>query len=260
MKTRAPRSASYPSYSIEYCLELTTKIYTNFGSGNYFAKREEIAKVLGISAAHVQTQVSSATQYGLLELKSGDGYKPSSLFRTIYKPVNEIIKREALIQVFKSPELYKSLIATYENETVPAILPLTNSLIHHHNISDTAASKAASLFIENARHFGFLNNNNELLFGDTPQVIENEVYEEEEEEQAQPVNKLPSTVPTTRHTEKPYQENNQYFDLQSPTNSIPFNIPLKGKRTAQIIVPSDVRPADFDFIVNFINLMRQQYE
>ena len=58
------------------------------------------------------------------------------------------------------------------------------------------------------------------------------------------------------HGSSNFTDNKHY----APESHIPFNIPLKGKRTAQIIVPPDVKSTDFDFIINFINLMKQQYE
>lgn len=261
MAKKGLRSSPYPSYTIDYCLDLVTKIYTNFGSGNYYAKREEIAKVLGISAAHLQTQVSSATQYGLLELKQSEGYKPSDLFRQIFKPLDENSKKNALTKVFQSPHLYEALIAKFGNEILPALTPLTNILIHHHNISDAAAEKAASIFIDNAKNLGFLNNENILSFservrGNKENVFENEDYVDDE-------NTSVEVVDTNYYPVKsPNKDDVNTFTTSQNIESkpIPFNIPLKGNRTAQIIVPYDVKSTDFDFIINFINLMKQQFE
>jgi len=46
-----------------------------------------------------------------------------------------------------------------------------------------------------------------------------------------------------------------YFD----NKPIPHNIPLKNKPPAQLLLPSDVASADFDFIIAYIGLIRQQY-
>jgi len=257
MNAKTQRSSPYPSYSLEYCLELVTKIYINFGAGSFYANREQIAKVLGISAAHLQTQVSSATQYGLLELKQGEGYKPSNLFRSIHKPLDEMSRLNAIKEAFKSPSLYAALITSFQNEIVP-IASLPNILLHRHNISDTASDKAATIFIENARSLGFLTDNNTLSINGAVETYEQ--YEEVNDEAFGKDHRLAAPVQTIETGTLQKTEQKQLVDFPTPNGSIPFNIPLKGGRTAQIIVPSDVKSTDFDFIINFINLMKQQYD
>lgn len=256
MNKRSQRSSPYPSYTLERCIELVATIYNNFGGTNYFAKREEIAQVVGVSAANVQTKVSSAKQYNLLELKSGMGYRPSSLFVSIYRPINEESKKEAIIEAFKSPALYSALIAQYENEMIPSEVPLSNIILHHHNISEGANIKAASIFIENARSLGLLTSENILTLSNKESGMEDIV-------EAEDIDSEHNTY-SQQQLEKTDFSRNTSEPIPSPASvsgkKIPFNIPLKGKRTAQILVPEDVRSTDFDFIINFINLMKQQYE
>lgn len=256
MSQRGPRSSPYPSYTIQYCLDLVTTIYTNFGSGNYYAKREEIAKVLGISAANLQTKVSSANQYGLLELKSGEGYKPSKLFTSIHRPIDDKSKKAALIEVFKSPSLYASLIEKFEGEILPSEGPLSNILLHHHNISDGANVKAADIFIENARSLNLIKQDNVLMLADGVIIEEVEAEELNEDQNVERIKDIPAIL--TEQKQPP--NSNGSNQNRPPVNSIPFNIPLKGKSPAQLIVPENAKGSDFDFIVNFINLMRQQFE
>jgi hypothetical protein len=246
---KGQRSSSYPSYTINYCIELVTKIYTNFGSGNYYASRADISKALNASEAYLQTQVSSANQYGLLEMKSGEGYKPSSLFVSIYRPIDDNHKRQAIITAFKSPHLYTELISRFENQILPAESPLANILLHHHSIFDGANVKAASTFLENARDHGFISSDNVLLIEGTP--TSSPIYEVETIE--------PLSVDEDKSFTKRSVPNN-FTDIRQDLSTIPFNIPLKGNRTAQIIVPEDVRITDFDFIIDFITLMKRQYD
>jgi len=258
MERRKQRSSSYPSYSIEYCIGLVAKIYSNFGGGSYYAKREEIAEVLKVSTGHLQTQVSSANQYGLLELKTGQGYKPSKLFLSIHKPVDAYEKSKALIEVFKSPPLYSALVEKFENDILPAELPLSNILLHHHNISEGANEKAASIFIENVKFLGFLNDENVF------KIENNSITEKIEETVIDEPQGIKNNVSLVRSDDR-IKQNDEYSMIDDEKGKsifdkpMPFNIPLKGKRTAQIIVPADVRDTDFDFIINFINLMKQQF-
>lgn len=254
MVKRSQRSSPYPSYTIEHCIELVKKIYTNFGSGSYYAKREEIAKVLKFSAAYLQTQVSSANQYGLLELKQGEGYKPSPLFLSIHRPLNKDDKSNALITVFESPPLYSALIESFKGQILPTEDPLSNILLHRHNISEGANDKAASIFIENARYLNLLKEDNILVLDPYSTLDETDTNDLNDD-----VKIIPDVEDNKLNKELSLRKNVSNHEFSSD-NLIPFNIPLKGKRTAQIVVPSDVNNTDFDFIINFINLMKQQFD
>jgi hypothetical protein len=252
MVTRRRRSSPYPSYDIEYCLNLVKRIYDNFGSGNYYAKREELAKTLGISEGHLQTQVSSATQYGLLELKSGEGYKPTKLFIAIIKPINESQKNESLIQAFKSPNIYTSIIDKFENEKLPTLMPLSNILLQHFSFSDVASEKAASIFIDNAKYLKLLTEDNVLKltndFNDTDKNSTDLIDELRTENTGEIVK-----------VETFEKDDNINSNIKIETEFTPFNILLKGRKRAQLLIPNDIVSSDFDTIINWIRLMKESF-
>ncbi len=257
---RSPRSPSYPSYTLEYCIVMVTKIYDNFGSGNYYAKRGEIAKTLGFSEAHLQTQVSSANQYGLLELKSGEGYKPSPLFVKIYKPIDEEQKQLSLIEAFKSPKLYVSLIEKFENQVLPKINPLSNILLQHFKISPTASEKAATIFVDNAIFLNLLNGENILRFSsninvDIEDKSKNVVKKLEILNKNEESDKIPKDIFIDNSKGKEEQRRDNNFSEPF----LPFNILLKGKRRAQLLLPNDIESNDFDTIINWMRLMKESF-
>lgn len=152
------RSVAYPSVTISHCAELVTKIQRIFGSLT-FTSRDRIAKELNISEGHIQTQLSSCVQYNFLELRSGEGYKPTPLFIKIYRPVPGERIEDAYLEAFKNPELYKRLIEQFNGQELPQEAGLATILFRNYKVSDQASNLAAKIFIENANIAGALNGN-----------------------------------------------------------------------------------------------------
>lgn len=260
------RSASYPYYTIKESLDFSQRIYKNYGS-SYRATREQIAEALGYSVGSLAQKVSAAVQYGLLDLKSKEGYKVTELFVKYHRPINTEAEQEVLVEAFKNPPLYADLIEVFENNILPPLRSLASILLQDHNISEKACDRAAEIFEQNAIDVNLLNDNRELTFNnDDIDVVEEEIVDVEQEEvDTSPTqNKYAPTV--VKNTEKNHQyqyENknpNQDFDEGNKNGApIPHNIPLKNKRPAQLLLPSDVSSADFDFIISYIGLIRNQY-
>jgi predicted transcriptional regulator len=145
------RSQSYPAFSLEFCVDLVTKIYNEYGSSSLL-KREEIAQAVGVTEATVQMRVSSAVQYGLLDRSHGEGYRPSSSFINIYKPYNEEERRKALIDTLSNPLLYKKLLDDIDGGIVPTVKALSTILFRKYGISESASEKAAQTFIDNLNY------------------------------------------------------------------------------------------------------------
>jgi predicted transcriptional regulator len=174
------RSSSYPSIPLTEAVDLVAQIYQNYGK-NHLVNRNDIASVLGVSSATIQTKISSCAQYGLVEKKQGEGYKPTDLFLKIYKPISEEEKKQAELTALSTPKLYSELISEYNNHALPNSLP--SILSRNYSIVDAAAPKAAEIFIKNVWELGFLDDNRILNL--TP--ISNEVVEGEIEERQEPI-------------------------------------------------------------------------
>ncbi|WP_422008296.1 hypothetical protein [Roseivirga pacifica] len=164
-KSRKPskRSSSYPSDTINKCIDFVSQIYKTHGD-SYFISREEIAKTFNQSAGSLQKRIGTCNQYDLLDLSVGQGYKPSSLFKKIFRPLNSNEVLEGKIECFRSPKLYQSLISLFEGSIVPTLDPLTNRLAREeYGLSDKAAHVAAKIFLENCEDLDLLDNENNLF-------------------------------------------------------------------------------------------------
>ena len=166
---------------------------------------------------------------------------------------------------FKTTFPLRSIIPTtvfFGLYTLPSLRPLASILLQNHNISEKACDKAAEIFEENAKIIGILNDERRLSFDNS----DIEVFEEEEIINDEPVIDNPQTSRTPVITNSNQDSHSQNNNSESGSgnhfknsNPIPHNIPLKNKLPAQLLLPSDVSSADFDFIISYIGLIRNQY-
>lgn len=256
------RSAAYPSYTILDSLGFSERIYKNYGT-NYRATREEIADALNYSVGSMTQKVSAAVQYGLLDMKSKEGYQVTDLFVKWYRPISEESKNQALVEAFKNPSLYIDLIDVFEGHVLPPVKPLASILLQKHSISEKACDKAAEIFEENANIISALSKERVLSF-ETKEDIENIIEYEQEEIEYKVVENSSESLPPSEYKRND-QSGNKGGDKTGGdgnhhgNNPIPHNIPLKNKMPAQLLLPSDVSGADFDFIISYIGLIRNQY-
>lgn len=244
------RSASYPSYTIPYCLDICTQIYKNYGT-NYRATREELSNILGISVGNLTQKVSAAVQYGLLDLKSKEGYKVDDLFVRWYRPLDEEQKNSSLIEAFKSPTLYINLIESFEGSIMPPLKPLSNILLQKHSISERACEKAASIFLENAEELGLFDKDNRLTFNGADN---DDGYSEEE------IEELVSGNVVLHEEQQPRSNTNSSSDKKFINQEgVLIPILLKDRRTAQLGLPHDAKSEDLDTIINWIRLMKESF-
>lgn len=259
------RSASYPYYSIKDSLDFSEKIYKNYGTG-YRALREQIADALNYSVGSLTSKISSAVQYGLLDMKSKEGYQVTELFVQWFRPVSEKAKQEALLESFKNPSLYSDLIEVFQGGILPPLKPLANILLQQHSISEKACDRAAEIFEQNALLVSVLEENSRVFdvlnIGVSEQEIE-ELIGVEVDEDVEPIRKNQQLTVKVNDSKDDIHNSNQTSNKEESrqfNDAIPYNIPLKGKRPAQLLVPGDIQSRDFEFIIDFITLMKRQYE
>ncbi|MEZ4104664.1 MAG: hypothetical protein R3B60_05280 [Candidatus Paceibacterota bacterium] len=255
------RSASYPYYSIEESLDFSQKIYKNYGT-TYRAKREEIADALGYSVGSLTQKVSAAVQYGFLDMKSKEGYMVTPLFVNWHRPISEESKNDALEEAFRNPPLYSDLLEVFENNILPPTKPLANILLQKHNISEKACARAAEIFELNAKFVGALSEESRILSfkmgieeEEQEEIHEEEEVFEQEEVQNNAVIRIPNGRSNSGGRSSADSRNDSVFSGGNPVHVIP----LKNKMPAQLLLPSDVSAADFDFIISYIGLIRNQY-
>lgn len=237
------RSVAYPSNTIEHCIKLVSNIYKIFGSSIYIA-RDQIAKKLNISESHIQTQLSSCVQYGLLELKAKLGYKPTKLFTKIYKPLPNEDVRLSKIEAFSQPELYQKIISEYNGE-IHTIDALATILFRNLKVSESASTFAAKVFIENAKDLLLIDE--EGLFQistsknvDTVEVLE-EITEDIIKDDEPEVKYLP---PPSKSSE----ENHVNKSFKHP----PIPIFCEDGSVAELYLPNGFNKPDVERVVNVL--------
>jgi hypothetical protein len=261
---KVQRSAAYPSYSLSYCLTICDTIYKNFGT-SHRATREELSTALNLSVGNLQMKISSCVQYGLLDMKSKEGYKVTELFVRYKRPIDDNQATSAKIEAFKNPPLYEGLIGAFDGEILPPVRPLSNILYQKYSISESACESAASIFIENAHELNLLSEDNELNVDESKVNKAIEYYEEElpikntnrKDLNDNISNSTNAVIISEANTEK--NPNNSNQNGFTPSNGVVINILLKDKRTSQLVLPNDAVSSDLDTIINWIRLMKESF-
>jgi hypothetical protein len=168
------RSAAYPSSTIANCVTLTNKIDKEFTSVIYTPK-DDIVRQVGSKGGEFLMFIGSCVQYGLLDLKPKEGYRPSELFKKIDRPLPNENPNDFLIQCFQKPDLYKKLIAEFNDKQLPSQSGLANILDRNYSIKGNAATKASKIFFSNLTALGLIVGNtlkidSYIPFVETPEI------------------------------------------------------------------------------------------
>lgn len=159
IKTSRFQLVAYPSDTFQHRINLTSKINNIFGNLSY-TDRNAISSWLEVSDSHLQTQLSSSVQNGLPELIPGEKYKPTNLFRKVYKPLPTLNLVDTLVECLENPELYKSIIKKYDGATLPMQAGLATIPWRNHKVYDQASELVVKIIIENPKVAGLLANDN----------------------------------------------------------------------------------------------------
>jgi len=243
------RNSSYPSYTIESCNKLATRIDTEFSNINYIPTKD-ISENLGLSGGAFLQQLSSCVQYGLLELKSGEGYKPTLLFEKIKKPLPNENVNDALIECFQNPALYKRLINDLREKQLPSEKGLANTLDRTYGLKGNAANVAAKVFLKNVQALGLLANGN-ILKLDAGYIPFEETESDNSEGEVEKATK--NTQPLL--IQAPVEQKQIQQPLEpSKTQTRVINVLLKGEnREAKLTLPTDFTEADLKRIVKVLD-------
>jgi len=157
------RSRAYPAYGLKDAVEWAGAIQKNIGRGVF--DRDMAAHSFGSAGGSgtVPRKVASMVQFGILDLQKG-GYKLSNLGLKIVMPCNDAERKEAIVEAFGAPPLYKDVLARYAPEgCIPTQLP--NILAREFRIAPPAAPSAVRVFLDSGRYAGVLNDEGEIIDG-----------------------------------------------------------------------------------------------
>lgn len=213
------RKTPYVSRTLANILHFVTNIYSKLGPGYHDAAK--IAAVNGLKALSIKQQLTTAQQYGLLEIKFGIGYRTTNLFTRIHLYKNDKEKRSATIEALKKPETYAGLFKEFEFHTVP-LEGVRNHLIRDHGYTNDLAEKLAQIFIDNLKENNLLDSRGVLMSGvqfiSTPEEIIEDPYQK------------PQVQETPIIPDSSGKDEDTLFELP---------IPLPGKRRAFLKYPVD---------------------
>lgn len=149
------RSASYPNASLQEAVDMTLKIKNALGNASF--SRDSGAKALGYGGVNGASaaKIAALVHFGLLS-RSGNVYRVTSIADRIALPISDDDKNLAIIEAAKSPKLYSTLAAKFNNSSLPAML--NNILVHDHGINEKVSKKVVSDFVSSMEFAGLLKN------------------------------------------------------------------------------------------------------
>ncbi len=244
-KTPHIRSSPYPAFTIESSNAFTAQIDKAYGSSGYISK-DDISKTLNLSGGGFLTKLSSAVQYGLLEVKQNQGYKPTELFNKIKKPLETENVRDFHIECFNNPKLYKTLISTYRDKQIPSESGLINLLDRNYGVKGGAAIIATKIFLKNATSLNLLGEDGILRMGEYIPFVETPKITDKDERE--PIQE--PTVYLTVQEKNPPSHNNHN---SNPAKARTIPVFLQGEnREATVILPFDFNDDDLKRIVKIM--------
>lgn len=254
-KRKVERSAAYPSSSIEQSVEFVRQVRKPFLKAVF--SRESLSAVLGKS--DVKREVSTASQYGLLEKVSGEGYKITQLAEHVLEPISADEKADNCAECFKKPKLYNELIEKYKGQALPSDEQLRVILTRQHGITSAAAPQVVEVFIENAIYVGLLNQQRVLMpTTSTELAVRNKVESANSDSDKTPETNIsnPSTY-TPPQTEQPVNHtpasngndaHKQHQLSEDLAGKIKITIPLSGKKAAVLVYPENINAKDIKIL------------
>lgn len=173
-QVKRERSVAYPALSLDRAIESSSELRTKLGKGPY--GREDAAVALGhkgVSGASA-TKIASLVHFGLLT-RNGNTYSQSELGERINHPLSDYDRTEAILEVMKTPKLYKDLFDQFTGQAIPT--QLANILVRK-GVSSKVAQTVADDFKSSAEFSGCLKNG--VLFNDAEVAIDRDNSEKKE--------------------------------------------------------------------------------
>ncbi len=241
------RSAAHPSATWSECMTLIKEL-DSLGKGP--VSLEVLASAFNIKnwkTKTFQAKITSARQFGLINLKSGAVSLTDESRALLYPTVPDI--RPIELSLFSRPSLYEKLLGSYEGKPLPRRDLFENMLVANYGISDAAKKKAAETFISSAEELGILRNGivaYEEAVADSNRApsepsapANSQILHDEESE---PI----ATAPVTNKNTKPL------FTLSIPVSD--------GSRSIEIKIPEGASAADLDMAKAMLDVYGQRFE
>lgn len=224
------KAVKYPAKTLQYILEFSNKIYSELGHADYHPN-SKIAAANKLAESSIRQTLSTAQQYGILELKHGTGYKLTQQFFRIIQPVSDNDKMLAILDCLETPDLYSDLLRIYDGHLAPQAVHLKNRLFKEYDLLDYVAASVAEIFLENLKAYGLISPANIITVRKTRGELENR--------HTQNMDPM-ADAPKISSTPKSIQDD----DGNDDETMIKIPIRLKGKRMAYLTFPSEYDDQD----------------
>lgn len=225
---------AYPFKSHEQTFQFVKKIYDDLGHGDYHT-REQIAALHNLAPNSTKQPISSAQQFGLLEIKHGTGYRTTELFARIYLPGTSEEQKQSVLESIRKASLYNELLSTYEKSGIlPQQAGLINTLVRK-GFPNDLAGKIIRDFTGALKAHGLLDDKNILrLSAPVSPTPLPPIFEQGTQHQPPPTFQQNAPVPP------------------SDSNTVPVLIPLGNNRKATLTLPADFTEKEVRRISKFI--------
>lgn len=247
-KKKKDRSREYPAYSLDSAIEFLGN-FKDFPYGKPIAYATA-AKLLDVNmrTKSFMYKLSAARQFGLIATSSGSTFtftqNGNALVQSNQSGGESIAMR---IECFKNPKLYKELIHSYENKSMPSKNILRTILVSSHGIVDSVADQAADVFLKTAREVGVEQNG----------VLSFEKFTEKPEVTSQSIRAQDEPAAISLSEQESYVPDlslGMEFDA-------PLSIPFGDKRKALLYMPMNISSEDARYALDMIKLMfRRMYK
>jgi len=239
-KSKRQRSPNYPYYSLKACIDYLAK-FVEKNKGFAEAHMDYAAQHIGFSSNsnRAQSAISSMLGYGIFESKRSEGnryFYPSELAKKIYQ--NQDGSQDAIALLRKAalfhPETKK--VWSHYKENLPGRGTLEKWLMAERNYSQRGASRFAYVVVETYEF---------------AQLKDRAIIEPIEEELAD--------FADTESDGEPEESGSIGNEVREdpPSGFTDYPIPIdRGKRHVILRAPSDLTEQDFDYIVQWIELIK----
>lgn len=207
--------------------------------------------MFGISVGHIATQLSAANYYGLVELKQKEGYKPTELFKSIYKSHTDEEKHQAKVTCLTNPELYQKIIQKYNGGRLPEISGLAILLYRDYKVAEDASERAARIFLQNVEDLKLL---------DDERILDLSFRREDKQENDSNLQDKDAAI-----ANPPYTPNMQTATINNNNTSVrniqgtSFSIPIISKNLiASLALPSGLDINDLEDIIEWLTFYKEQ--
>jgi hypothetical protein len=240
------KSPQYPQVPLYEGKNFTVNVYEKAGDSTPL-QRSDLSKYGQVPVRNTDAYTTSAKLYGWMTAEYGKGSSPIGSICTILRKPQGNEEKQCYLDAFSKPEIYQKIISEYQRKPVP-FEGLEIYLIRTHHFSDVGAKLCATVFLENARFLGLINDDG--IFNPNDEVTINPPSEEKikrpkptsSPRKQATVQKGKGETQTAKHTPPVHQEFNQ-----GDNTGRTITIFIKGKRFSWNIPPG-MHQSDWDDI------------